>query len=229
MLRQSMNQPVKEGRPLLVIDFDGTLTNVDVGDALCDRFAPERWRDIDEQWLRGELTLPEAQRQMWALVRATTDELVSHAHAVGTLRTGAERVLDAAERGAIELVVASGGFSLYIDALLGARRRALVALYANDLESTPTGVRPVFQRGLQCDDYAICKAEVVRRHASTTRPVVFCGDGSSDRCAAGVADRTFAVAGGSLHRHCDEHGIACVPFDDLTEVLDAVTSAAQHA
>jgi 2,3-diketo-5-methylthio-1-phosphopentane phosphatase len=209
----------------LICDFDGTLTQVDVGDALCDRFADARWRAIDEQWLRGELSLPEAQRRMWGLVRATPAELVAHAEEVGELREGAAALLDAAARGALDLVIASGGFDLYIHALLGARRSAARAIYANHLAPGPgRTVRPVFLVGFGCETCAVCKAEIVRRHASADagRPVAFCGDGSSDRCAAAVADRVFAVTGGHLARHCERGGIPYVPFDDLGVVIDAL-------
>ena len=45
---------------VLILDFDGTVTDVDVGDAVCDRFAPPQWKLIDERWTRREISLPEA-------------------------------------------------------------------------------------------------------------------------------------------------------------------------
>src|SRR5258706_15873139 len=59
---------------VLVLDFDGTVTLADVGDAVCERFADPSWRAIDDQWVRNEISLPEAQRRMWALARATREE-----------------------------------------------------------------------------------------------------------------------------------------------------------
>src|SRR5262245_62134838 len=82
---------------ILVLDFDGTLTTTDVGDDLCDRFAPPGWRDVDQQWVRGELSLPEAQRRMWGMARATRAQALDGARAVGRLRPGLDALLDAAE------------------------------------------------------------------------------------------------------------------------------------
>ncbi len=208
--------------PLLICDFDGTLTRVDVGDALCERFADPSWRDVDAQWLRGEISLPEAQRRMWATVRATTAELVREARRVGSLRPGADDVLAAAADGRIELVIASGGFDLYIGALLGDRAAAVSAMYHNRLVPREGGVEPAFREDLSCERCAVCKGRVVHAHRDDRRRVAFCGDGSSDRCAAGVAPELFAVRGSTLARHCERRGVPHVPFDDLGTVLSAL-------
>lgn len=212
--------------PILVCDFDGTLTDVDVGDALCSRFAPPAWEELDQRWLRGEVALPEAQRQMWGMVRAGIEQLVDEAHRVGRLRTGAEQLFDAAEAGHIELVIASGGFDVYIDALLGARRSAVDAMYCNRLVAHGCGVRPEFPHGdLACGRCAVCKGRVVSRMLGAGRRVAFCGDGSSDRCAADVCEEVYAVRGGILQRYCQTAGRPHVPFDDLRTVVRALLSS----
>ena len=65
--------------PVWVVDFDGTLALHDVGDELCDSFADPAWRDVGAAWRRGELTLPEAQRRMWASVRVDRETMVRRA------------------------------------------------------------------------------------------------------------------------------------------------------
>jgi len=204
--------------PVLICDFDGTLTTVDVGDALCERFAPPAWRDVDEEWLRGEISLPEAQRRMWGMVRATAAELVEHAREVGGLREGAEELFEAASEGRCELVIASGGFDLYIDALLGERAAVVRGKYHNRLVPEGDGVRPVFAEDLGCDRCAVCKGRVVERHLSPGRRLIFVGDGSSDRCAAGIAPEIFAIRGGRLAAHCAAEGVEHVAVDDLDAV-----------
>ncbi len=59
------------------MDFDGTLAASDVGNALCDRFAPPR--EAARRWWDGELRLDEAQREIWGLVRGEpgVDELLA--------------------------------------------------------------------------------------------------------------------------------------------------------
>ena len=54
--------------------------------------------------------------------------------------------------------------------------------------------------------------------------VAYVGDGYSDRCAALSATRVFAT--GALARHLAEHGIPYEPFEDLRDVLDALSGKA---
>lgn len=207
-------------RPVLICDFDGTLTTKDLGDALCERFADPSWQAIDEAWVRREISLPEAQRRIWSLVSAPLDALRAHALEVGAFRDGADAVFDAATQGAIDLVIASGGFDLYIDPLLGERRSAVQAVYCNYLHPGDGHPVPRFAPAeLGCPSCAVCKAEVIRHHRNAGAPIVFCGNGSSDRCAAGVADLTFAVQGDALDRHCRAHGIDAIAFESFSEVL----------
>lgn len=213
--------------PVLVCDFDGTLTRADVGDALCDRFADPSWLEIDAMWVRGELTLPEAQRRMWGLVRASEAELIAHAREVGAFRDGADALFDAAGAGRIELVIASGGFDVYIEPLLGERREVVRAIYCNRLRAGDGRVELDFPHDdLRCTRCAVCKGEVVRRALAEGRRVAFCGDGSSDRCVAGVAPEVFAVRGGLLESTCRDRGVPCVAFDDLRDVVAALASEA---
>lgn len=207
--------------PLLVCDFDGTLTKVDVGDALCERFADPAWLEVEAEWSAGALSLPAAQRRMWRHVSVDRDSLVQESLRVGTFREGADALFEAVRAGRLELIIASGGFGLYIEALLGARMGCLTASYYSDLEAHADGARCEFPHDdLACPRCAVCKGEVLRRHASADRRVAFCGDGLSDRCAAGVAEQLFAVEHSRLAAHCNEAGIPYIGFNDLRNVLD---------
>lgn len=208
--------------PVVVIDFDGTLAEIDVGDAICDRFAPPSWRGIDERWLRHEIPLPDAQRQMWALVGAGPDEIRAFADSVGRLRAGAAELLEEAAQGRLEVVLASGGFDLYIDRILGPwiARGALPLRFANRLVWKHGRTVATFPHpDLSCATCAVCKGEVVRRQRRPGRQVVFVGDGASDSCAAPVADRVFTVKGGLFEQTCRERAIPHTAIVDLREVL----------
>src|SRR5262245_35415488 len=95
---------------VVVLDFDGTVTLKDIGDEVCDRFAPPAWRKIDDAWLRNEISLPDAQRQMWGLVRCGREQAVAYAKEIGQLRPGLPALLDRLQSGGGEAWLASGGF-----------------------------------------------------------------------------------------------------------------------
>ena len=209
-------------RTVLVLDFDNTLTERDVGDALCDRLAPPAWREWDDRWCRGEISLPEAQRHMWGLARATRDEAVAAALAVTRLREGLDGLLDAAEARGIEVWIASGGFDFYIDAFLGDRRRRFARIDCNSMQWVGHRMTPVFNRPeLSCGRCAVCKGKVCDLAAATGARVMFAGDGHSDACVLGPparAQRIAALRGSALERIAGERGVKVGAFDDLDEL-----------
>lgn len=212
-------------RPVVVLDFDGTVTQKDIGDEICDRFAPPVWRDIDAAWVRNEISLPEAQRRMWGLARAERPEALAYARAVGHLRPGLDALLATARQAGATLWLASGGFDFYIEALLGARLGAFERSYFNATRFIEGRIEVDFPHGeLACGRCAVCKGKVCDAARATGRPTMFVGDGASDRCAIGRADRIFAVRDSLLARACDERGIEHVAFDDFAEVAATLSS-----
>lgn len=208
---------------MVVLDFDGTVTERDIGDAICDRFAPPAWREIDAAWLRHELSLPEAQRRMWGLARAELDEALAYAREVGRLRSGLDRLFEGAQGG--ELWLASGGFDFYIEALLGERLQRFARRYFNTTRFIGGRIEVDFPHlELACSRCAVCKGKVCDLARATGRPVIFIGDGASDRCAIGRADRLCVVEGSLLHRLCQAGGVACTPFTGFDELMASLRS-----
>jgi 2-hydroxy-3-keto-5-methylthiopentenyl-1-phosphate phosphatase len=66
----------------------------------------------------------------------------------------------------------------------------------------------------------VCGDRCKRRSLPDRRPLVFVGDGYSDRCASLACDRVFARD--SLARYLDDHAVAYEPFDSLLDVAAAL-------
>src|SRR5262249_14844413 len=134
------------------------------------------------------------------------------------LRPGLDAFLDAC-RGT-ELVLASGGFDFYIEAILGEQRLArFAAVFANAGVVENGGVRVSFphRERLGCGLCAVCKGRICDERRTAGRCVIFVGDGTSDRCAIGRADRLFAVRGSKLAVACRVAAAPAVEFDTLAE------------
>jgi len=208
---------------VVVLDFDGTVTVKDIGDQICERFAPPEWKQIDDQWVSGQLALPEAQRRMWSLARAGEAEAVAHARAVGALRPGLDALIDQVTHAGGALWLASGGFDFYVEALLGERRARFAHAWYNRARFEGGGIAIDFPHTeLACERVAVCKGRVCERARQVAERVVFVGDGASDRCAIGHADRLFAVEGGLLARACAAEGAPYTPFTSFAEVAAAL-------
>lgn len=210
-------------KPLVVVDFDGTLTLADVGDEICERFADPSWRRLAPALERREVSMMAAQAEMWRLVRGSASEIERFVGEVGVLRDGAAELLDAGDAGEIDLVLASGGFDFYIDVVLAPwrAREAFRARYSNAGKLEGDRVTVSFPHtDLRCDYCAVCKRAVIERHREADRAVIFVGDGVTDLCAARVATEVFAIAGGSLETLCAAEGIRSAAIDSLWPVLD---------
>ena len=208
---------------VLVLDFDGTVTEKDVGDEVCDRFAPPEWRDIDAAWVRNEISLPEAQRRMWALARCDRAQALAWSREVGRLRPGLDALLAQVVRSGGSSWLASGGFDFYIEAILDGHLPRFERAYFNATTFVDGRIEVGFpHEQLQCGRCAVCKGKVCEMARATGARVIFVGDGASDRCAIGKADVLCAVEGSLLARACDERKVAYVPFARLDEVIDAL-------
>ena len=192
---------------LLLLDFDGTIATEDVGNLICERFASPDWKRIEAQYIAGDMSIDTAQREMWSTVRAT-EQAVSQLIAQVPLRSGFQRLMTRAKCRQIPVYILSGGFEWYIRRMLGDSLQAVDGIFSNRLRFLDDmRVVPEFpSRGqFGCHRCAICKARVVehlRGLYPTGTPVIFAGDGASDRCAVDSVDVLYAIEGSSLAAYC---------------------------
>lgn len=211
--------------PLTVtLDFDGTCTTRDIGYSICKHFVGDGVRPPVQAWLRGELSLPEAQALIWPQIRASRLEVMSFVSEVAALRPGLDRVIALCRARGWPLCIASGGFDFYLREIL-AERFAELNVICNRAWFTDAGMAVDFPHAdLSCGRCAVCKGLIVDRLKRAGHDTVFIGDGLSDRCAAGRADRLFTIRGCELDEYCRSQSIACEPVDDLNDVAERLAA-----
>jgi len=212
----------------VVVDFDNTLTTADIGDLVADAFAGPAWREVDERFLRGELTLRELLTFMFGTMKTSPEQLAAFARGNASLRKYAREFLAAAKEIGLPVVLASGGLEVYIRAILGPAADDVI-LVCNRARFRDDGsidvVFPEWTRG--CGACGNCKASVVEAlRAAGARTVAAIGDGNSDRCMARTAD--LVIARDKLFSWTKELQPAreVVPFEDFADVVRALS---QHA
>ena len=148
----------------------------------------------------------------------------------GTLRVSAEEAArwavenvevspgfhDLVER--FDPVIVSSGLPQLILPVLEREGVVDVEVRSNDAEVRPEGWRVIFRDEGVCE---VCGDKCKRRSLPGRRPLVFVGDGWSDRCASLVADRVFARTG--LADYLDAEGVPYERYDTLRDVAAALT------
>ncbi|MDQ3817974.1 MAG: MtnX-like HAD-IB family phosphatase, partial [Acidobacteriota bacterium] len=214
----------ENNRPILFIDFDGTITLRDVTDAILERFADGRWLDIEKQWRAGRMGSRDCLLAQMALVRAGREELDGLIDSI-QVDEGFSLLLEVCARHNIAAHIVSDGFDYCIRRILERPQLQLsnllrsVRISASHLEIDDHGRLhtsfPYFNQAC-AHGCATCKPSVMRLLNRAGAPSIFVGDGLSDRYAAEVASLVFAKD--SLAAYCREKSIEYVPFDELDEV-----------
>jgi 2-hydroxy-3-keto-5-methylthiopentenyl-1-phosphate phosphatase len=205
---------------LIVVDFDGTITERDTQDDLLERYAPEAYAEAERGLSEGRLTLRECMEQEFAPVRGDHDTIVAETVETAKVRPGFAEFVEAMEAAGNRLVIVSGGFESVIRPVLERAGAAHLPVIAHEFRITPEGTTLDFRADADCD---VCGEECKRGVVESMRdgmPVAYIGDGYSDRCAAIAADRRFARR--FLAKDLDDLGLAYTPFDDFHTIRDAL-------
>ena len=213
-------------RPVIFSDFDGTITRVDVTDAILEEFADPAWQRIEEEWVAGRIGSRECLRRQMALVRASSEELDALIARIPLDPHFAHFHQSIREAG-IPFYVLSDGFDYVIRRVLrrcGADGELLNGCHLFSSFLRVEGQKTVIDFPhwpLPCEHgCATCKPEVMRRLSGGHRPVIFIGDGLSDRFAVEQAEIVFARD--KLLGYCREQNIPCHPFSSFEDIERAV-------
>ncbi len=222
-MRDKSNEANRGGTIAVLLDFDGTLTNVDVGHMIMDEFATPEWMSIERGWPENGAEfriLLEREYELLPSEQECDIERFALEHA--EVRKGAVELIRYCLDWSIPVEIVSGGLSNYIDPLLehfGIPRIPVTSLTA-DFGQGDRAVTTYPDGVVMCNDAGACKCARVRVHQDAERTVVFAGDGASDFCVAKEVDVLFARR--SLATHCRSTGIPFTPFESLQPVLEFV-------
>jgi 2-hydroxy-3-keto-5-methylthiopentenyl-1-phosphate phosphatase len=194
----------------LVVDWDGTVTVRDSLVQVIHEFGDPALLAELEPRVGVDLTLHEEIALELRAITTPLDEVARWVVEHVEVRPGLQ------ELAALEPVVISAGFHELIEPVL-AREGAELRVLANRLDARPDGWVVRFRDETAC---ATC-GEPCKRGSLAGERYVYAGDGYSDRCAALAAQRVLARD--SLATHLDELGVAYEPFDDLHDIVAALT------
>jgi 2,3-diketo-5-methylthio-1-phosphopentane phosphatase len=208
--------------PVVFCDFDGTVTQLDVTDEILAQFAHPTWREIEQEWMLGLIGSRECLERQIALVDAPMEELQAVIDSV-TIDPEFKVFCKFARKKHLPLYILSDGFDYVIRRVLKSARvdrhfRTGANLFASALRVEGRRLVPSFPYPPEPCEHgcATCKAALIQSLRNGRQPVIFVGDGLSDRLVVQFADVVFAKR--HLLSHCRESGIACYPFETFKDV-----------
>ena len=199
----------------LVLDWDGTVTEVDGLHLVLLEFGDEAIYEEHEARLGRELTLHEVIAGEFRSVRSPLPEVVEWVRDHARLRAG---FVDLART--YRPLIVSSGFRELIEPVLE-REGLELEVRANRLDPHPDGWRVLFRPQETC---TVCGEPCKRSDLAGMEGFVYVGDGYSDRCVAEAASRVFARDG--LATYLEGRGTPFQPFDDFYDVASALDGAA---
>ena len=208
----------------LLVDFDGTVTDKDVGVLLLDAFALEDGKRYERMLQEGQISLRECVTRQYSSLPNNQERLTRFAVENATIRPGFRQLVSHCREQGIPLTIVSGGLDFYIRAILAHHGLADVPFISGHADFTNGDKVRLDWSGdtVACDLMGVCKCYYALEYASEEHKVAFIGDGSSDICTADKADYVFARR--RLQAHCETKGIPFFPFNDFHEVLSQINA-----
>jgi 2-hydroxy-3-keto-5-methylthiopentenyl-1-phosphate phosphatase len=194
----------------LVLDWDGTCTVRDSLVAAIHALGDPSVYEGSFQQRFG--SYGEALAAEVGTLKVTPEEAAAWALANVELRPGLHELVER-----YRPVIVSSGLPQLIRPVLEREGLGDLELRSNGAEPSPDGWRVTFRDEGACP---VCGDKCKRRSLPEGRPLVFVGDGWSDRCASLAADRVFARTG--LASYLDEEGVPYEPYETFFDVAAAL-------
>ncbi|MFO0911092.1 MAG: HAD-IB family phosphatase [Isosphaeraceae bacterium] len=218
----------KRNGPILVSDFDGTMTRRDFYQLVAENRLPEGTPDFWVEYRAGRITHFEALRAYFLAARPGEAELIELTAAM-KLDPHLGESLRALNAAGWTVVVASAGCRWYIDRLL---REAGVAdrleVHAN--EGGVVGGRLVMELPAESPVFSptvgIDKPAIVRRAMAQSDTVAFAGDGPPDLEPALLVPPALRFATGTLAEELARRGEPFRRFTVWSDVARALLAGA---
>ena len=217
-----MNYPLKRNFKVY-IDFDGTITDKDIGEHMFLKFGDAgESKNIIQKWLNNKLT----SQQVWIKLCETVknfnetefDKFLNEIE----IDPYFNKFIDYAKINDLDLFILSDGLDFYINKVSNRENFSDLPIYCNKLEIDKGGnLIPHFPHtDEECKQCANCKRNHILNSSGDEDITIYIGDGWSDTCAAEHCDFIFAKK--SLLKYCEQNGLPYYPFDTFEDVQKIV-------
>ncbi len=214
-----MNAGAKKPRMLVLCDFDGTVSTVDMGNELLNRFTHKGWEEIDRAYCTGEIGSRAAYAQVASLFTGSRAQMLEFVSSRERMDPHFLEFYRFCQSNGMDIKIVSDGLDFYIDAILKKNNLQDIEFFSNVAVFHDGNKLSIeFPRiNDECEKCGTCKKGVLREHRSHYDRVIYIGNGYSDVCPAKDADLVFAKE--VLYETCRQDGTACVHYENFRDIL----------
>ena len=207
-------------KTLVQCDFDGTITEEDMGFLLLDSFAGESWRQWLAEYRENRMSVGHFNTRAFATVKTDKQTLIEFVRSKAKVRAGFQELLTCCRRKGFRFVIVSNGLVFYIEAILRDIGIDNIDIMAAQASFTPRGIeaRYIGPEGKEIQNGF--KEVYTELFLSRGYRVVYIGNGVSDTSPAKRAQHIFAI--GELLTCCKQMKLNCTPFTDLNDVVSGL-------
>ncbi|PLR69393.1 2-hydroxy-3-keto-5-methylthiopentenyl-1-phosphate phosphatase [Bacillus sp. UMB0893] len=182
-------------KPVIICDFDGTITNNDNIIALMKKFAPSEWNSLKDDVLSQQISVRDGVGKMFQLIPSELKyEMIQYLLFTAQIRDGFREFVQFTKEKDIPLYIVSGGIDFFVHPLLN----GLVdhdRVYCNKADFSGETIEILWPNS--CDahcsnDCGCCKPSLIRKLADPHQEVIVIGDSVTDLEASKLADFVFA-------------------------------------
>lgn len=205
----------------IFIDFDGTITTRDIGEAMFIQFGnATRAEEIVKDWIDEKINAS----QSWQLLCSTVanlnmNEFNKFIDSISIDNTFKDFVVYCRKNN-YEIKILSDGLDYYINRFLAKENLTDIQFYSNKLVFDEyNNLIPVFPyMDEECKRCANCKRNHILNNSGDDENEfsIYIGDGWSDVCPAQYCD--FIFAKNSLLKYCEKNRITYFPYSDFNQI-----------
>ena len=204
---------------LIIADFDGTVSPMDVGYQVLQKFTGRGWEEIDQAYCSGEIGSKEAYSRIAALLHGTREDMQQYVQTRAGVDPHFVSFYAFCRKMGMDLRILSDGLDFYIDLVLKKDGLGDIPFFSNVARfSDGQGFTIEFPEwNPECDRCGTCKSLILQRLKPSFDRIIYIGDGYSDVCPAEKADIVFAK--GILYKTFLKKGLPCIRYRDFEDIL----------
>lgn len=206
-----------------VTDFDGTVTEKDTLYSFFETYAEDKWKEVEQDWVKGKISSKECLIQEFNLVPDLSDSLIKEFLKSINIDKYFKDFYKLVKQENIDLYIVSDGVDYFIESILKKYNLADINIISNHGEFDGEKFILTFPNdNPYCvKDSGTCKCSIINSLKNNYKKVIYIGDGVSDYCVADKADTLFAKK--RLLEYCRKNMINHIPYNDFSDICNIFT------